>query len=72
MMTMKYGRVSGAALLAVALLGHPAPVDSLAAAVVINEFMASNGMTHADEDGDFEDWTLRPTDARHPRRSSHR
>jgi hypothetical protein len=45
-----------AALVVAVLLCGPAAASSAVAAVVINEFMASNGVTMADEDGDFEDW----------------
>ena len=43
-------------LLAAALCCGLTPAGHLVAAVVINEFMASNGSTLADEDGGFEDW----------------
>jgi hypothetical protein len=54
MMIMRI-RYSCAVLMA-ALLCFSASVGSVCAAVVINEFMASNGTTKADEDGSFEDW----------------
>ncbi|TVR76559.1 MAG: hypothetical protein EA409_13375 [Saprospirales bacterium] len=50
--------ISGAiacSLLLTAILFFPAPY-SAQTGVFINEFMASNGFTLADEDGDFEDW----------------
>jgi hypothetical protein len=45
-----------AVVMAAVLLGGGLPAHNTAAAVVINEFMASNGTVRADEDGDFEDW----------------
>lgn len=43
-------------LSALALPVAPAAFATDTGTVVINEFMASNGRTLADEDGDFEDW----------------
>jgi hypothetical protein len=46
----------GAVWVAAAWLCSSVSTGPVVAAVVINEFMASNGMTRADEDGEFEDW----------------
>jgi hypothetical protein len=54
-MTMKI-RTRGIAILAAILSCGLLSTSQLPAAVVINEFMASNGVTWADEDGDWEDW----------------
>ena len=43
-------------LAALALAGNQPIQAQLGGHVVINEYMASNGQTIADEDGDFEDW----------------
>lgn len=48
-------RYAAAVVLVTLLLLGPA-LGRAEATVVINEFMASNGSTLADEDGDFEDW----------------
>lgn len=39
-----------------AALGALIPIASVLGSVTINEFVASNGNTLADEDGDYEDW----------------
>jgi hypothetical protein len=44
------------ALIAAVFFCGFAPWNNAVGAVLINEFMASNGGTVADEDGDFEDW----------------
>ncbi len=44
------------AILAAALAGGAPAVAQVSAGVAINEFMASNSRTLADEDGDFSDW----------------
>jgi hypothetical protein len=49
-------RKSVAALAATVLFCGFVSTGQVVAAVVINEFMASNGLTRADEDGDYEDW----------------
>jgi hypothetical protein len=49
-------RTRGIAFLAATLFCGLLSINHVFGAVVINEFMASNGVTWADEDGDFEDW----------------
>lgn len=43
-------------LLLFTVFGHSSAGKALSQNIVINEIMASNATTHADEDGDYEDW----------------